>query len=181
VCSTFVYLDDSAARLPSLITTTTTTTTEVVDSKSIVASCLPVHVESMSNEKSPSKMPVIKPTTSQMNGHCSTDNMLMEEMLLEEEEEHRAHVKSIDLDSLTIPDNSTDKSHQKDDTTETKTTTTAAAVLSVPCLTPSPTKKPYTLYKVPHTNHTTPPSSSRQKKSIKKVDTSSSTRMYSKF
>jgi len=73
----------------------------------------------------------------------------MEEMLLEEEEKQRP-TKSIDLDSLTIPENAT------------KPTNDTKQPINPTNSTPSPTKKPYyVLHKVPHTNHTTPP---RQKK-----------------
>ncbi|CAF4447883.1 unnamed protein product, partial [Rotaria magnacalcarata] len=54
---------------------------------------------------------------------------------------------------------------------QTAATTLTSTVTSVPSLTPSPTKKPYTLYKVPHTNHMTPPLSSRHKKQTKKEST----------
>jgi hypothetical protein len=114
----------------------------------------------------------------------------MEEMLLEEEQE-QIPVKSIDLDSLTIPDISTKKIDNKNDamktvpttsiatTTTTITTTTAASSTAMTAttttttvvsssLTPSPAKKPYTLIKVPHTNHMTPPLSSRRKKQTTK-------------
>ncbi len=99
----------------------------------------------------------------------------MEEMLLEEEQE-QIPVKSIDLDSLTIPEISTKNTDNKDDsmkvlpiisiatTSSITTTTTTTSISSSSSLTPSPAKKPYTLYKVPHTNHMTPPLSSRHKK-----------------
>lgn len=132
------------------------------------------------------------------NGN-KADDMLMEEMLLEEEQE-KSPIKPIDLDSLTIPEAATKKSDTtvqeptKTDTTTTiptittatvisttitTTTTISSSVTSAPSLTPSPTKKPYTLYKVPHTNHMTPPMPSRHKKQIKKE--SSTTRKYFRF
>jgi hypothetical protein len=111
-------------------------------------------------------------TISKTNGNTA-DDMLMEEMLLEEEQE-QIPVKSIDLDNLTIPEISTKNTNNKDEpmkiipiisvatTTTTITATTTTSTSS--SITPSPTKKPYTLYKVPHTNHMTPPLSSRHKK-----------------
>jgi hypothetical protein len=101
----------------------------------------------------------------------TADDMLMEEMLLEEEQEH-APVKSIDLDSLTIPETTTLKLDSKNVEPAKITTETP-----VPSLTPSPTKKLYKLYKVPRTNHTTPPLSSRHRKPSEKD--SSRTRTYS--
>jgi hypothetical protein len=129
---------------------------------------VPVKVESTASTTNSSK-PI---ETSKTNGGTA-DDMLMEEMLLEEEKE-QTPVKSIDLDSLTIPEISTQKIDVKEE--PIKIITTTATVTSIPSLTPSPTKKPYTLYKVPHTNHTTPPLSSRHKKQIKKD--SSITRKY---
>jgi hypothetical protein len=115
-----------------------------------------------------------KSTTSKTNGGTA-DDMLMEEMLLEEEQEH-SPVKSIDLDSLTIPEISTHKSDIQAEsiklitttTVSTPPTTTISTITSASSLTPSPTKKLYTLYKVPHTNHVTPPLSSRHRKQTKK-------------
>lgn len=105
--------------------------------------------------------------------------MLMEEMLLEEEQE-KIPFKSIDLDSLTIPDTSTQKVQKNEEsikptpttsvsitTTTITTTPTTTSTTTASSSTPSPTKKPYTLYKVPHTNHMTPPLSSRHKKQTK--------------
>ncbi|CAF2969972.1 unnamed protein product [Rotaria sp. Silwood2] len=143
---------------------------------------IPAKVESKTNTNDSIQSTI----TSKTNGNTA-DDMLMEEMLLEEEQE-QSPVKSIDLDNLTIPETSTEKTDNKEEsmkvititttaavtTTTTTTTVTAAAttttstITSVPSLTPSPTKKPYTLYKVPHTNHMTPPLSSRHKKQTKK-------------
>jgi len=119
-----------------------------------------------------------KSTTSKPNGGTA-DDMLMEEMLLEEEKE-QSPVKTIDLDSLTIPETSSQKSDIKQEPIKpiatttvatppitTVTTTTTSVTTSASSSTPSPTKKLYTLYKVPHTNHVTPPLASRHKKQIK--------------
>ncbi len=117
----------------------------------------------------------------------------MEEMLLEEEQE-QIPGKSIDLDSLTIPDISTKMTDNKDDAMKgipttsiatttinsTMTTTTTTTSASSSSLTPSPAKKPYTLYKVPHTNHTTPPVSSRRKKQTTK-DSTITRRLFNSF
>lgn len=100
-------------------------------------------------------------TTTKTNGNTA-DDILMEEMLLEEQEQ--CPVKSIDLDSLTIPESSNQKSTVKDEPTKTIPT-------SVSTPTPSQTKKPYTLYKVQHVNHMTPPLSSRHKKPATKEST----------
>ena len=113
-----------------------------------------------------SKLQSTNGSTPQTNGKIA-DDMLMEEMLLEEEQE-QCPVKPIDLDSLTI--SATKKSDKKQEPVEITSTTVKAATTAhppVPSLTPSPTKKPYTLYKVPHTNHTTPPLSSRHRKQPK--------------
>ena len=111
----------------------------------------------------------------------TADDMLMEEMLLEEEQE-QTPVKPIDLDSLTIPSTTTQKLDSMNAepakiTTTPTTTTTPTNAVSAPSLTPSPTKKIYKLYKVPRTNHTTPPLSSRHRKPSEKE--SSGTRTYS--
>ena len=108
---------------------------------------------------------------SKTNGNTSGD-VIMEEMLLEEEQEQNP-VKSIDLENLTIPENSTEKPDNKNDSLPVISTTLVVLQASTtPSLTPSPVKKPYTLYKVPHTNHTTPPRSSRHKKQTTKEVTS---------
>ncbi|CAF1300387.1 unnamed protein product [Rotaria sp. Silwood1] len=136
---------------------------------------IPAKVESKTNTNDSIQSTI----TSKTNGNTA-DDMLMEEMLLEEEQE-QSPVKSIDLDSLTIPEASIQKIDSKEESikvitptttattaTVTITTTTTSTTTSVPSLTPSPTKKPYTLYKVPHTNHMTPRLSSRHKKQSKK-------------
>lgn len=82
----------------------------------------------------------------------SSDQIVMEEMLLDEREEKP--VKNIDLDSLTIPSSS----KGKEETNPSTSTPTAPPPVA------SPTKKPYTLYKVPNTNHTTPSLAARYKK-----------------
>ena len=63
-----------------------------------------------------------KSTTSKTNGGTA-DDMLMEEMLLEEEQE-QSPVKSIDLDSLTIPETSIKKTDTKEESIKIITTTT---------------------------------------------------------
>ncbi len=135
---------------------------------------VPAQVESTTNTNDSSKS-----TTTSKTNSGTADNILMEEMLLEEEQE-QSPLKSIDLDSLTIPETATQKPDNKDEptkvipttsvatTTTTISTTTTTTITSASSLTPSPTKKPYTLYKVPHTNHMTPPLSSRHKKQTKK-------------
>lgn len=105
------------------------------------------------------------------NGN-TTGDVIMEEMLLEEEQEQNP-VKSIDLENLTIPENSTKKPDKKNDSFPVISTIPVVPQASIaPSATPSPVKKPYTLYKVPHTNHTTPPRSSRHKKQTTKEVTS---------
>lgn len=102
----------------------------------------------------------------------------MEEMLLEEEQEQNP-VKSIDLESVIIPGNSTQKPDKKTEVLPVISTTLVASQAAItPSLTPSPVKKPYTLYKVPHTNHTTPPRSSRHKK---QTISTTRTEIYSSF
>jgi len=147
--------------------------------KPVSVPSVPAKVESMTNANDSSKS--TKTTTTSKTNGGTADDMLMEEMLLEEEQE-QSPVKSIDLDSLTIPETSTKKPDNKNEpmkvipitsvttttTTTISTTTTTATTTSVPSLTPSPTKKPYTLYKALHTNHMTPPLSSRHKKQTKK-------------
>ncbi|CAF0936998.1 unnamed protein product [Rotaria sordida] len=133
---------------------------------------IPVKVESKTNTNESIQSTI----TSKTNGNTA-DDMLMEEMLLEEEQE-QSPVKSIDLDNLTIPETLTEKIDNKEESmkvipttttvTPIPTTTTLSTITPVPSLIPSPTKKPYTLYKVPHTNHMTPPLSSRHKKQTKK-------------
>ncbi len=140
---------------------------------------VPSKIESATNPTDSSKTTASKTTASKTNGGTA-DDMLMEEMLLEEEQE-QSPVKSIDLDSLTIPETSIKKTDTKEEPIKiittttvstppitTVTTTTTLITTSAASLTPSPTKKLYTLYKVPHTNHVTPPLSSRHKKQIKK-------------
>ena len=133
------------------------------------------------------KKPEVKHETPSKTNGVRAGEVLMEEMLLEEEKEQVA-VKPIDLDSLMIPESSTKKPEKQDEalvkvipvsTSTITTTTTAPIVASIPSLTPSPTKKPYTLYKVPNTNHTTPPLALRHRK-LTKTD-SSNTRTLIEF
>ena len=155
--SLFSFVEMPPVRLSSAIIKP-----EPVQSKSLAGPSLPAKVESKSSAQPTSA------STRKANGETA-DDMLMEEMLLEEEQE-QTPVKSIDLDSLTIPETTTQKIDLKDEPVKDTAITTAPAV-------PSPTKKLYKLYKVPHTNHTTPPLSSRRKKPSDKD--ASLTRTYS--
>lgn len=110
--------------------------------------------------------------SSKTNG-STTGDVIMEEMLFEEEQKQNP-VKSIDLENLMVPKTSIEKPDNKQQALPVIPTTTIALPTvsttssSSSPLTPSPVKKPYTLYKVPHTNHTTPPRISRQKKQLTK-------------
>ncbi|CAM4897708.1 unnamed protein product [Rotaria socialis] len=136
--------------------------------KPLPAPPIPTNIESKTNTTDSIQ-------STKTNGNTA-DDMLMEEMLLEEEQE-QSPVKSIDIDSLTIPETSNKKPDNIEEpikvieTTVTTASILTATVTSISSLTPSPTKKPYTLYKVPHTNHMTPPLSSRHKKQTKKEST----------
>ena len=94
-------------------------------------------------------------------------NLLMEEMLFEEEQKQNP-IRTIDLDSLTIPETSTQKLVNKEKPIIVTSTISKPTTTTTVTTTTSPTKIPYTLYKVPHTNHTTPPRSLSHKKQTKK-------------
>ncbi|CAF2076606.1 unnamed protein product [Rotaria magnacalcarata] len=133
--------------------------------KPLPAPPIPTNVESKTNTTDSIQ-------STKTNGNTA-DDMLMEEMLFEEEQE-QSPVKSIDIDNLTIPETPNKKPDNIEEpmkVIQTAATTLTSTVTSVPSLTPSPTKKPYTLYKVPHTNHMTPPLSARHKKQTKKEST----------
>ena len=128
------------------------------------------------------------------NGSAHSNVPLKEEILDKNEEWKPKPGKSVDLDSLTLLDTSAKQADTKQEpakaestmtiapaapvtpvpittttvATVTTTVTSVANIVPTPSSTPSPTKKPYTLYKVPHTNHMTPPLSSRHKKQTSK-------------
>ncbi|CAF1434131.1 unnamed protein product [Adineta ricciae] len=135
------------------------------------------------------------------NGSAHSNVPLKEELLDKSEEKKPKLGKSVDLDSLTLIDTSVKQIDTKEEPVKTERTmttaptapvapvpitTTAAAtaattvtsvanIAPITSSTPSPTKKPYTLYKVPHTNHMTPPLSSRHKKQAPKQSPNTST------